>query len=315
MPITRSLERQANDRPSDNARAALAMLASMAAFTFNDVCVKLASRSLPLGELITLRNTFATLFIILGLIAITGGGRAMIRALSPRSGDPRSLARIISWRLVGEVAATLLFLAALLRMRIADVTAIMQFTPLAVTAGAALFLGEPVGWRRWLAALVGLAGVFLIVRPGTAAFAPEALLAFAAVGFVVVRDLATRLIPAAAVPTATLTLLSAVSVLVSGLALAPFETWHWPDLATVPLLMAAGAALVAAYAFIVIAMRDGDVAVVGPFRYAVIVWAILAGILVWGEWPDILALAGIAVVTAAGVYTFHRERLRTALPR
>jgi drug/metabolite transporter (DMT)-like permease len=292
-------------------RAALAMLASMAAFTLNDVCVKLASRSLPLGELITLRNTFATLFIVLGLVLLSGGTRAMIKAISPTTNDPRSLARIISWRLIGEMGATLFFLAALVRMRIADVTAILQFTPLAVTAGAALFLREPVGWRRWLAALVGLAGVFMIIRPGTAAFSPEALLAFAAVGFVVIRDLATRLVPTAAVSTGGLTLLSSVSVLISGLALAPFETWHWPDPTVIPLLMGAGAALVAAYTFIVIAMRDGDVAVVGPFRYTVIIWAIVAGILVWGEWPDLLALIGIAVITAAGVYTFHRERVRT----
>lgn len=290
-----------------NLRGIVAMLVSMAAFTLNDVCVKLAAATLPLGEIIVLRGGFATLFIAAGLVAMAGGIGAAVRALGPAR-LPDGLGRLLGWRVAGEVAATLLFLAALVRMQIADVTAIMQFTPLAVTAGAALLLGEPVGWRRWLAAGVGLVGVLLIVRPGSTAFTPAALLALAAIGFVVMRDLATRQIPAATIPTATLTLMSATTVMASGFLLAPFEAWRWPDGDVVALMMLAGLALVAAYAFIVIGMRAGEVAVVGPFRYSVILWALLAGIAVWGQWPDATALAGIAIVTAAGVYAFHRER-------
>lgn len=291
-----------------NLRGIIAMLVSMAAFTANDVCVKLASSTMPLGEIIALRGGFATLFIILGLVVAAGGFAAARRNLGLGALWAGPHRRLLGWRMAGEVAATLVFLAALIRMRIADVTAIMQFTPLAVTAGAALVLQEPVGWRRWLAAGVGLGGVLLIVRPGSTAFTPAALLALAAIGFVVVRDLATRQIPAAAVPTATLTLMSAGSVMASGFLLAPIEAWHWPDVYTSALLAMAGLALVAAYAFIVIGMRAGEVAVVGPFRYSVIVWALLAGALVWGEWPDETALLGIGIVTAAGVYTFQRER-------
>lgn len=286
------------------------MLVSMAAFTANDVCVKLASETLPLGEIIAVRGGFATLFIAIGLIVAAGGFAAARRDLGLGRLWAGPYRRMLGWRMAGEVAATLFFLAALIRMRIADVTGIMQFTPLAVTAGAALVLGETVGWRRWLAAAAGLGGVLLIVRPGSTAFAPAALLALAAIGFVVLRDLATRQIPAAAVPTATLTLMSAVSVMASGFLLLPFESWHWPGVADLLRLMTAGLALVAAYAFIVVGMRAGEVAVVGPFRYSVILWALLAGVLVWGEWPDAIALLGIVIVTAAGVYTFHRERAR-----
>lgn len=291
-----------------NVRGIVAMLVSMAAFTVNDVCVKLAAATLPLGEIIALRNGFATAFMI-ALVVASGTGAGPVRAAFGAGELWRGAhRRVLAVRTAGEVAATLLFLAALVRMRIADVTAIMQFTPLAVTAGAALVLGEPVGWRRWLAAAVGLAGVLLIVRPGSTAFTPAAVLALLAIVFVVVRDLATRRIPADAVPTATLTLMSSVSVMASGLALAPFEVWQWPDARTTALMAAAGMFLLAAYAFIVVGMRAGEVAVVGPFRYSVILWAIVAGIAIWGEWPDATALLGIAVVTAAGVYTFHRER-------
>lgn len=294
-----------------NARGIAAMLASMAAFTANDVCVKLASERVPLGEIIFLRNGFATLFLAAALFMAYRSIDAVRSALGLQAiRSSPGLARLLSWRMAGEVFATLLFLAALIRMPIADITAIGQFTPLAVTAAAAVFLNEPVGWRRWMAALAGLVGVLLIVRPGSTAFTPAALLALGSIGFVVLRDLATRLIPAAAMPTVTLTLMSASSVTVSGLLLMPFETWVRPLPGDFLLLMTAGFFLLGAYAFIIVAMRAGEVAVIAPFRYSVIIWAIAAGHLFWNELPDQISCAGIVIVIAAGLYTFHRERLK-----
>lgn len=298
-----------------NLRGIAAMLASMAAFTANDVCVKLVSQRLPLGEIIFFRNGFATAFLI-AMLFISYRSLAGIRnemKLDAIAASP-ALARLLTWRVAGEVLATLLFLAALIRMPIADITGIGQFTPLAVTAAAAVFLKEPVGWRRWLAALVGLLGVLLIVRPGSTAFTPAALLAFGSIAFVVLRDLSTRLVPAATVPTATLTLMSATTVMLSGLLLVPFETWIWPAAGDIVLLMTAGLCLLCAYAFIIMAMRAGDVAVIAPFRYSVIVWAVAAGYLIWNEWPDPISWAGIVIVTAAGLYTFQRERVLRRRP-
>ncbi len=195
----------------------LAMLASMAFFVANDTCVKLIGEKLPLGELILLRNTAATIYI-LAFAAVFGG-------LTLPVNPPKLL---LGWRMVMEILSTLFFLSALIAMPIADATAIAQFTPLAMTAAAAVFLKEPVGWRRWLAALVGLIGVLLIARPGTSAFSPAAILLLIAVGFVVARDLLTRQI-SNAVPTLTLTLMSAAAVAPSGFLLLPFETWVWPQ--------------------------------------------------------------------------------------
>lgn len=273
-----------------------AMLASMACFTANDTCIKLASGSLPLGEIIFLRNGFAALVVL--AVGLFQG------SLSLPGNAP---ARLLSWRLVGEVLATLLFLAALVRMAIADAIAIGQFTPLVITAAGAVFLGERVGWRRWLAALVGLAGVLLIIRPGTSAFSWPALLALASLPFVVLRDLVTRQI-VGTVSTSVLTLMSAVAVMASGLLLAPFETWVWPDARSLALMVTAGVFLSLGYALIIVAMRSGEIAVVSPFRYSVILSALLAGILVWGELPDALSQLGIVIVTLAGLYTLYRER-------
>ena len=280
-----------------NVTGILAMVAAMAAFVANDTCVKLIGNALPLGELVALRNLTSTLYI-LAFAAVFGG---MTLPVKPP-------ARLLGWRMLAEFFSTLFFLAGLVALPIADATAIGQFAPLAITAAAAVFLKERIGWRRWLAAIIGLAGVLLIIRPGTAAFSPAALLILASVAFIVIRDLTTRAITTE-VPTLTLTAMSASAGILAGVVLLPFETWVTPTRQHIALLAAAAFFLTIAYALIVISMRSGDVGVVSPFRYAVIVFAILSGWFVWGEFPDQTQLAGISLLTAAGIYTFHRERL------
>jgi drug/metabolite transporter (DMT)-like permease len=281
--------------------AILTMLASTVAFVANDTCVKLIGTTLPLGELIALRNLVATLYI-LGFAALFGG--MTLPAIRQ--------SRLLGWRMAAEFFSTLFFLSGLVALPIADATAISQFTPLALTAAAAIFLKEHIGWRRWMAAIAGLAGVLLIIRPGTAAFSPAALLILASVAFIVVRDLTTRAI-SRDVPTLTLTAMSAGVSVFAGVVLWPFETWIIPSGQQIVLLLLAAFFLTMAYALIVIAMRSGNVAVVSPFRYAVIVFAILSGWMIWGDFPDAIQLFGIAMLTAAGIYTFHRERLAHAI--
>lgn len=287
--------------PPDSRRGNLAgiaaMLGSMALFVANDTCVKLAGASVPLGEIIVIRNTAATLYIL--VFALWFGGLAL---------PEKAPVRMLTWRMIAEASSTLFFLSALVAMPIADANAIAQFTPLAMTAAAAIYLKEPVGWRRWLAAFAGLAGVLLIARPGTAAFNPAALLVIGAIIMVVVRDLLTRQITSA-VPTVTLTLMSAAAVAPSGLLLWPFEVWAWPSGREFALLFAAGAFLALAYALIIVAMRAGDVGVTSPYRYSVILFALLSGWLFWGDTPDRIQAAGIAILAMAGLYTVHRERL------
>lgn len=281
---------------SANLTGIAAMLASTAAFVANDTCVKLIGNTLPLGELIALRNATATLYI-LTFAAIFGG---LTLPKNPQK-------RLLGWRLAAEFFSTFFFLSGLVALPIADATAIGQFAPIAITAAAALFLKEHIGWRRWLATVFGLIGVLLIIRPGTAAYSPAALLVLIAVAFIVVRDLATRAI-SRDVPTLTLTAMSASISIFSGVVLWPFETWIIPTVYQCLLLMLAASFLTVAYALIVIAMRHGDVGLVSPFRYAVIVFAILSGWIFWGALPDLVQTTGIIVLTAAGLYTFHRER-------
>ena len=167
-----------------------------------------------------------------------------------------------------------------------------------------------MGWRRWLATLVGLIGVLIIVRPGGAGFNAYSLLALSAIGFVAVRDLVTRRI-GPEVPTMVVAATSSAAVAAAALALALIETWVWPSLSALALLLVAGVGLVGGNYWIIVAMRNGEIAAVAPFRYSASLWAIAAGLLVWGEVPDLWTWTGIAVVTGAGVYTILREsRLR-----
>ncbi len=281
---------------SANITGIAAMLASMAAFIANDTCVKLIGETLPLGELIALRNSAATLYILL-FAAIFGG-------LTLPKNPPK---RLLGLRLMAEFFSTLFFLSGLVLLPIADATAIGQFTPIAITAAAAIFLKEHVGWRRWLATVFGLIGVLLIIKPGTASYSPAALLILAAVAFIVLRDLATRAI-SREVPTLTLTAMSASVSIFSGVVLWPFETWIVPTAYQAGLLMLAAFFLTIAYALIVIAMRHGDVGIVSPFRYAVIVFAIISGWIFWDALPDPFQTAGIIILSVAGLYTLYRER-------
>jgi drug/metabolite transporter (DMT)-like permease len=272
------------------------MLASMAIFVVNDTLMKVAVSHLATGQAIFVRGALTS---VLGAIMIAASGAH--RAL------PHALSRRVLWRAAADVGGTIFFLNALVRMPMADVFGILQFIPLAVTAGAALFMGAKVGWRRWAATCVGLVGVLIIVRPGGSAFSTAALLAFLAVLFSALRDLLSRSVPPGAPPLVIVTVGAGV-VTFASLGFTVVETWRWPQNSTLVILLGASAALLAGQAWLVAAMRTGHIGAVAPFRYSMVLWAIVAGYVVWGEIPDAAAWTGICIVTAAGLYTFWREQ-------
>jgi drug/metabolite transporter (DMT)-like permease len=282
---------------SDNMRGAIFMMASMAGFSLNDALIKSVADDLPLFQAVFLRGVFATALIA----ALAAGTGALRFRPGPRDG------RLIGQRVFAEIAGTLCFLTALFNMPIANATAILQSVPLAVTFGAALFLGERVGWRRYLAIAVGFAGVLIIVRPGSEGFTGYSLWALAAIGFIVLRDLSTRSLSPDAPASFVVFVTSILMTLAAGLA-AALTDWRAVDPGHVAALAAAGACLVVGYVFGVMTMRIGEIGFTQPFRYTLIVWAILFGIVMFGEWPDLWMLTGSAIVAATGLFTFYRER-------
>ena len=290
---------------SDNIRGAIAMSLAMAAFSLNDLLIKLILQDLPLGQVMVLRGLASAVLALFMLSHIGGLGR--IRDL----GHPAVLVRSLF-----ECGATLLFLTALANISIAMLTSTLQVMPLIATALAAILLKEPVGWRRWSATIVGLIGVLIIVAPigPSAVFNPYALLGLAAAFFAAARDISTRFAPAS-----TPGLLLAFSIIlagtvlggiVSGVEAARGSGWR-PVSPTQTLQIAvASVALVIAHYLITRAMRIGEMAVVGPFRYVMVLWGILWSWSVFHEPPTMRTVFGVSIVVAAGLYTLRREQIR-----
>lgn len=206
-----------------------------------------------------------------------------------------------------DVVSTLLYLAALRQMALADISAIMQALPLAVTLAAALVFHEHLGWRRLSAIGLGFVGVLMILRPGNGAFDSWALVALAAMALIVVRDIATRLF-SAGVDSSTIAFHAAALVMLSGLVMGLGEEWRMPTLREFGLLAGAAALLMVGYLTAVATMRVGEISFVAPFRYTSLIWAIVLGLVFFGDWPDAWTWAGSVLVVGAGIYSILRER-------
>jgi len=283
---------------SDNQRGALFMVATMTAYTVNDAFMKATSDSLPPMQALFWRGV-----IVLPLMIV------LCRALGDLRFDfPAREWGLMTVRALGEMAGALLFMTALFNMPFANVSAILQALPLTVALGAAVFFGEPLGWRRLAAILVGFAGMLLIVQPGGADFSIYSLYAVGCVFAATIRDLAARRM-SPEVPSTLAGLLAAIAVMVFAAGGILFEE-------TAPLtpsvfvhLSFASVFIIAAYVFSVSAMRVGEIGFVAPFRYTSLLVAMLIGAVVFGEIPDALTLVGAAVVVSMGLFTLYRENV------
>jgi S-adenosylmethionine uptake transporter len=281
-----------------NLKGALFMTLSMAGFTLNDACVKLVAETVPLFQIVFLRG-IATTILLAVMVQMTTG----LRFSMPDRDKP-----LVALRTLAEVAAMVAFLMALTNMAIANATAILAALPLAVTLGAALVFGDPVGWRRLTAIGVGFAGVMLIVQPGTEGFNIWSLSALLAVAIITGRDLLTRAF-SPEVPSMTVAVLTAAAVCVFGGVASSFTPWVPVGIYEMALILAASVLILGGYVFSIMVMRVGEVGFVSPFRYTSLVFALVIGLAVFGEFPNALALAGGAIVVATGIFTLLRERM------
>ncbi|MFT4715876.1 MAG: drug/metabolite transporter (DMT)-like permease [Paracoccaceae bacterium] len=283
----------------ENLRGIGLMIVAMAAFTIADTFIKKVSNAIPVGEIL--------LFMGIGGLLIFS---IWAKSVNQKLFGADFFSRLNFFRSLGEMIGTFGFVTALALSPISSASAILQATPLVITLGAALFLKESVGWRRWTASFIGFAGVLLIVQPGMAAFQPASLFAVLAVIGLSIRDLATRSAPksmtsirlgvygfASVIPTGT------VLTLIDG----PFVV---PDISQAATLSLSVLFAAAGYHMLTLAMRMGDVSIIAPFRYVRIIFAIGMGILVFGEVIDFWMIAGSIIVVASGLYTFAREGKR-----
>lgn len=289
------------DSPN-NLRGIALMIAAMAGFALEDMCIKKAAAGLPTGQIILMIGGVGAL--VFGAVSIWQGQGLFSRAAR----DPAMLARNL-----GEVIGTYGFVTALALAPLSIVTAVQQAMPLAVTMGAALFLGETVGWRRWLAIIVGFAGVIIIIRPGAEGFDPNVLWVILTVIGLGARDLFTRRIPpsigtmqVATQGFASVATLGAVMLMISGGGQIPTGVQG-------AYVLGAICVGILSYWALILSNRLAEISAVTPFRYSRLVFGVGAGMIFFDERPDVTTLFGAALIIGSGLYAFARERRRRAL--
>lgn len=281
----------------DTVRGSLLMALAMATFALEDMFIKSTTQSLPVGQVLIL-------FGLGGMVIFM----VMAHAQGQRMFHPAICTRPLLLRSVAEVVGRLCFTLAIALTPLSSASAILQATPLVVAAGAVVFFGEKVGWRRWVAIAVGFCGVLLILRPGLSGFEPASMFAvIGTLGFAG-RDLATRAAPPSMSNLQLGVYGFAMLIIAGSVALAWTGGASWPSLQVWGQLLAATVIGVIAYNALTGAMRLGEISVVAPFRYTRLIFAMVLGVLVFGERPDALTLLGSAVIIGSGLFTVLRER-------
>jgi drug/metabolite transporter (DMT)-like permease len=280
----------------DNLRGILWMIAAMAGFALEDAFVKLASGTLALGSIVAVFGAGGFLFFT--ALTLSRGQRLV---------TPDTFSRPVVARAVFEVVGRTGYFLGITLTPLSNASAILQASPLFVTLGAALFFGERVGWRRWAAIFAGFLGVLIVLRPGLEGFTPASLFTLLGTLGFAARDLGTRAAPKS-LSNLQLAVYGFAVLVPTGLGLSLFTG---PLVAPTPqsaaFLAAAIVCGIAGYYSITAAMRVGEVGVVTPFRYTRLLFAILLGLLIFGEVPDTLTLVGGAVIVASGLYTILRS--------
>jgi drug/metabolite transporter (DMT)-like permease len=289
--------------PTHPSTGPLLMVLSTGSYVVNDTMMKLATEGLPPYETLTLRGIAAVIW-----------GLPLLLLLGYRRQLPMMFERRVLARNLCETGGILCYVVALANMPIADVVALGQITPLLVILGASFLLGERVGPLRMALIGVGFAGALMVAQPGGGGISFYALLAIGNAVFCAARDLVGRRVPAV-VPGLVVALSAAVVVLVGALvAHLLTEEWVVPSARGLLLLLAAGLFLMGGHFCVFMAYRIGPTRTVAPFFYAFTLWAVIAGVVVFGALPNALALTGIAVVTVSGLAVVMLDGRRRPVP-
>ena len=278
----------------------LFMLVAVFLFGFNSAAGKWLVAKYSVGEFLLLRSTM-TLILLLPLIWRAGW---RVFANAPRPG--LQLLRVVLSSL--EIA---MFFWAVGYMPLADTTTFYLAGPIYVTALSVLLLGERVGWRRWTAVLVGFSGVVIALRPSAASVTLPALNALAGSMIYALLMITTRALRETDQTVLMTTQL--LGILLFAAVMAPFG---WVAPALPDLMLLAGIALLQVVSLFcsVRSLQLADASVVAPYQYSLILWSVLFGWQVFNEVPDAYTMIGAAIIVAAGLYIFWRERAVRSVP-
>ncbi|MGJ7572955.1 DMT family transporter [Variovorax sp. RB2P76] len=284
---------------AQNRRGIALMISAMACYALNDAFVKLTLHAFPTGQVLTVRGAAAV---------------AVLAAVSWRRIDmPRSgcdlCQPMLALRCALEITTAVTSVLALARVSLAVVSSLMMTAPLLIVVVSMTLRWEPARLHRLLGASVGLAGALLVLRPSEPAASEGVGFACLCAASLAARDMINRRLPAS-LSSARVAILTTFAVCAAGLVLGVASDGSWSSLARRETLAIAGAAICSAlgnYALIA-ACRKSDLSAITPFRYTLVVWSCLLGYLVWDDVPDLPRLAGIVLITVAGLMTLRCAR-------
>jgi drug/metabolite transporter (DMT)-like permease len=279
-------------------RAIYAISLSMAAYVVGDAVLKLLGQSFPPNELIFWRSAIIT--VSLGAVLVWTRPRLLSTAL---------LSGPVLVRCLFDCMNILAFTAAIIHMKLADLYAVLQMSPFLMTILAVAVFREQVGWRRWSAIAIGFCGVLLVIKPDPENMNLWALLGVLAALGAACRETVTRKIHPG-VSTLEVTFVSALVTAIGTFAFGFAEPWPAMSRHEIMLLLIQTASWLVGTFLLVHACRTGPLSVVASFRYSLLVWGAIAGYLVFGELPDILAACGAIIIVLCGLYIFYRETVR-----
>ena len=296
---------------------ALGLLAlGMGIIPLNDAFIKLMSGHLPLAEIALIRGVLA-----LAIMVVFARGISVLRALPAR----------VFWQFFGRgmclVLAMTLYFVPLGTLPLPTVISIFFVSPLLITLLSVPLLGERIGIHRVLSVCLGLAGVLLIIRPGTADFRIESVIVFGAALSYALFQIWTRRLKGAGSLSAMVTVQQICYIAAALPMLLVNAVWPRPETANISLdfllrapMMPTGQDMLflgfctLAVLFLSVASsnayRSVEASIIAPFEYTAIPFAVIWGILIWNEWPDALSWGGMAMILAGGFYTIYRERAR-----
>ncbi|PBB45351.1 EamA family transporter [Mesorhizobium sp. WSM3866] len=279
----------------------LLMLAGDFMFALNDAMGKWLVASFSVGQVVLVRSIGA--FLVLGpMIANQGAGKLFQ--------VERPVLQVL--RVAATTLDTGLFYTAVVYLPLADVMSFYMAGPIYVAALSHLLLGEKVGWRRWLAILVGFCGVLIILKPSSAAFSLSsayALIGSIAFGFAIILGRRLR-----GTSDTTLVTWQTIGTLIVGGALA-IGAWRTPSALDFGAMLLLGIVSCAAHLMITRALKLAPASTLAPLHYSLLLWAIVFGLVFFGDVPSPRILAGSAIVVLAGIFIFHRQKVvETVVP-
>ena len=284
------------DAPAEQPMLAIGLvLMAMVAGTAADAVSKVLAETYDPIEVAWGRFAFVQLFL---LPFILRPGVPALRSRRPTMQVLRALCIL---------GSSILFVAALAHLPIADATAIGFVSPLLVTGLSIPLLGEKVGLRRWSAVVVGFLGVLIVIRPGTAAFQPAALLPVLSAACWGVGLIITRRLRFSDSALTTMAYSTWVPLLMTSVAVS--VVWRTPTASAWMLMATMGLLNALSHYLVITGFMRGPASLLAPFSYSTMIWSTLAGYLMFGAIPVSTTWLGAAVVIASGLYVLHRERV------